>query len=84
MPSTAPIPKSLCHSTVSLALAEDLGRAGDITSLSVIPENAPAKASIVSREAGVLAGLDLVGLPWLAWHPGVKGGWEQFQSRFST
>ena len=59
MPSTAPIPKSLCHSTVSLALAEDLGRAGDITSLSVIPENAPAKASIVSREAGVLAGLDL-------------------------
>ncbi|MEC8535308.1 MAG: carboxylating nicotinate-nucleotide diphosphorylase [Pseudomonadota bacterium] len=59
MPNTAPIPKSLCHSAVSLALAEDLGRAGDITSLSVIPENAPAKASIVSREAGVLAGLDL-------------------------
>ena len=59
MPITAPIPKSICHSAVSFALAEDLGRAGDITSLSVIPENTPAKASIVSREAGVLAGLDL-------------------------
>ena len=61
MQNTAPIPKSLCHSAVSLALAEDLGRAGDITSLSVIPENAPAIASIVSRESGVLAGLDLQG-----------------------
>ena len=59
MPTTAPLSKSLTHSAVSLALAEDLGRAGDITSQSVIPENARAKASIVSREEGVLAGLDL-------------------------
>ena len=59
MPLIAPIPKSLSRSAVSLALAEDLGRAGDITSQSVIPENARAKASIVSREQGVLAGLDL-------------------------
>ena len=59
MPNTAPLSKSLTQSAVSLALAEDLGRAGDITSQSVIPENARAKASIVSREAGVLAGLDL-------------------------
>lgn len=59
MPNTAPLSKSLTHSAVSLALAEDLGRAGDITSQSVIPENARAKASIVSREEGVLAGLDL-------------------------
>ena len=60
MPNTAPLSKSLTQSAVSLALAEDLGRAGDITSQSVIPENALAKASIVSREEGVLAGLDLV------------------------
>ena len=59
MPNTAPLSKSLTQSAVSLALAEDLGRAGDITSQSVIPENARAKASIVSREEGVLAGLDL-------------------------
>ena len=59
MPNTAPLSKSLIHSAMSLALAEDLGRAGDITSQSVIPENARAKASIVSREEGVLAGLDL-------------------------
>ena len=59
MTNTAPLSKSLIHSAMSLALAEDLGRAGDITSQSVIPENARAKASIVSREEGVLAGLDL-------------------------
>ena len=41
------------------ALDEDLGRAGDITSIATIPENAKAHAVMVARQAGVIAGLPL-------------------------
>lgn len=39
------------------ALAEDLGEEGDVSSAAVIPEERTARASIVSRSEGVLAGL---------------------------
>jgi nicotinate-nucleotide pyrophosphorylase (carboxylating) len=45
---------------VTRALAEDLGRAGDVTSTATIPENARAHAIVVAREAGTIAGLPLV------------------------
>jgi nicotinate-nucleotide pyrophosphorylase (carboxylating) len=45
--------------TVERALAEDLGDRGDITSMSVIPEDAVSSAKIVSRVAGVTAGLEV-------------------------
>ncbi|MGV7219077.1 carboxylating nicotinate-nucleotide diphosphorylase [Bradyrhizobium sp. UFLA05-112] len=41
------------------ALDEDLGRAGDITSLATIPEANTAHAILVARQAGVIAGLPL-------------------------
>ncbi|HLZ03833.1 MAG TPA: carboxylating nicotinate-nucleotide diphosphorylase [Bradyrhizobium sp.] len=41
------------------ALDEDLGRAGDVTSIATIPEAAPARALMVAREEGVIAGLPL-------------------------
>jgi nicotinate-nucleotide pyrophosphorylase (carboxylating) len=44
---------------VTRALAEDLGRAGDVTSLATIPEDTQAQAVVVAREAGVIAGLPL-------------------------
>jgi len=44
---------------VHRALDEDLGRAGDITSIATIPETAPARAIMVARQAGVIAGLPL-------------------------
>jgi nicotinate-nucleotide pyrophosphorylase (carboxylating) len=44
---------------VARALDEDLGRAGDITSIATIPETAPARAILVARQAGVIAGLPL-------------------------
>ncbi len=43
---------------VTNALMEDLGDAGDLTSLSVIPDNAIAQVDIVARDPGVCAGLD--------------------------
>lgn len=42
---------------VRRALAEDLGRAGDITSAATIPEGKKAKAKLAARKPGVLAGL---------------------------
>ena len=42
------------------ALAEDLGRAGDVTSIATIPDGTPARAVVVARKAGTIAGLPLV------------------------
>jgi nicotinate-nucleotide pyrophosphorylase (carboxylating) len=47
------------ESAVRQALDEDLGRAGDITSIATIPEAAQTRAILVAREAGVIAGLPL-------------------------
>jgi nicotinate-nucleotide pyrophosphorylase (carboxylating) len=44
---------------VTRALAEDLGRAGDITSVATVPEAALGRAVVVARAAGVIAGLPL-------------------------
>ncbi|PWC87009.1 nicotinate-nucleotide pyrophosphorylase [Azospirillum sp. TSH100] len=43
---------------VRAALAEDLGRAGDITTDSIIPANAVATARIAARKDGRVAGLE--------------------------
>jgi len=45
---------------VTRALAEDLGRAGDITSTATIPEDTQARAIVVARKAGVISGLPFV------------------------
>src|ERR1700737_4720305 len=44
---------------VQRALDEDLGRAGDVTSIATIPETTQAHAVMVARQAGVIAGLPL-------------------------
>jgi nicotinate-nucleotide pyrophosphorylase (carboxylating) len=44
---------------VQRALNEDLGRAGDITSMATIPEATRAQAVMVARQSGVIAGLPL-------------------------
>jgi nicotinate-nucleotide pyrophosphorylase (carboxylating) len=46
--------------TVERALAEDLGRAGDVTSVATVPADATARAVVVTRGAGTIAGLPLV------------------------
>ena len=48
------------EAVVTRALEEDLGRAGDITSIATIPEDRDGRAEVVVREAGVIAGLPLV------------------------
>ena len=55
----AELPKLLVEDAVRAALAEDLGRAGDITSAATIPPDVAARATIAARKPGVIAGLDL-------------------------
>lgn len=43
--------------SVAAALAEDLGRAGDVTTLAAVPASRRGKASFVAREPMVVAGL---------------------------
>jgi nicotinate-nucleotide pyrophosphorylase (carboxylating) len=61
MPLT-PLPTIMIEPLVRSALLEDLGRAGDITSDAIAPADLVANASLVARQPGVVAGLDLVGL----------------------
>ncbi len=49
----------LIDDAIRAALAEDLGRAGDITTQATIPARATARAVIAARETGVIAGLPL-------------------------
>lgn len=48
----------LVDDMVRAALNEDLGRAGDITSLATLPAGRQAQADFVLRKAGTIAGLD--------------------------
>jgi nicotinate-nucleotide pyrophosphorylase (carboxylating) len=45
---------------VTRALAEDLGRAGDVTSTATIPDGTQGRAVVATREAGAISGLPLV------------------------
>jgi len=59
----------LIHDAVRAALAEDLGRAGDVTTQAAIPAGATARAVIAAREAGVVAGLPLARAAFLQMEP---------------
>ena len=53
------LPDMLITPLVAAALAEDLGRAGDITSAATIPATATSVAVMASRRDGVICGLAL-------------------------
>ena len=62
----------LIEEAVRAALSEDLGRAGDITTLATIPAAATATAAIVSREQGVIAGIELARAAFRLVDPALK------------
>lgn len=51
------LPLLMIEPVVRAALLEDLGRAGDLTTDSIVPETAKAKTALVARQPGVVAGL---------------------------
>ena len=58
----APLRRILIEPLVRGALLEDLGRAGDLTTDLIVPVEVSARAALVARESGVVAGLDLAKL----------------------
>lgn len=59
MKNISPLPDLLLKPYVEEALKEDLGRRGDITSIAIIESEQLATLNIVSRESGILSGIDL-------------------------
>lgn len=57
--SLAPLPAHLVTEAITRSLLEDLGLSGDITSIACIPAQKSARLSMVSRQEGVISGLQL-------------------------
>jgi nicotinate-nucleotide pyrophosphorylase (carboxylating) len=68
----APLDPISVRRAVEAALAEDLGRAGDLTSAATIPSAARASVAIVSRQSGRLAGLQLAEAAFAALDPQIQ------------
>jgi nicotinate-nucleotide pyrophosphorylase (carboxylating) len=66
-----PLPRVMIEPLVRNALVEDLGLAGDITSAAVIPFDHRTVLQMASRQAGVIAGLDLAVLAFELIDPAV-------------
>lgn len=56
----APLPRHLITEAVARALAEDLGRAGDITSHAVLSPDTKMNAAVRARKPGVIAGSEFI------------------------
>jgi nicotinate-nucleotide pyrophosphorylase (carboxylating) len=67
-----PLPDLIIEPIVRAALVEDLGRAGDITSLACIDADARLSARFAGRQAGVVAGLACARLAILALDPAAR------------
>lgn len=63
------LPDIMIEPIVRMALAEDLGRAGDVTAQACIPEGSRMRAIVDARKAGVLAGIGCMRLAVLAMDP---------------
>lgn len=67
-----PLPDVMLLPLVQAALLEDLGRAGDLTTDAIVPADAVAETRLVSRQEGVLAGLDMARLAFQTMDPQIK------------
>ena len=70
------------ESVVRRALDEDLGSGGDVTSRAVISPDATARAHVVAREEGVLAGVQPASLTFKLVDPTVELRFETAEGAF--
>ena len=66
------LPDFVIEPVVRAALVEDLGRAGDVTTDSLISPDAVARVQLVSREDGGIAGLRCAELAWRLVDPRIQ------------
>jgi nicotinate-nucleotide pyrophosphorylase (carboxylating) len=67
----SPLPEIILEPLVRMALLEDLGRAGDITTDAIVPPGLTARVVLNARQAGVIAGLDLARLAFRLIDPAI-------------
>ena len=68
---TPSLPDVMLEPLIRIALLEDLGRAGDLTSDAIVPSDARVATDVVARQAGTIAGLDLLRLAFRLFDPAV-------------
>lgn len=66
------LPRVILEPLARMALLEDLGRAGDLTTDAIVPATATAEVNLVSRQHGVVAGLDLAELVFALVEPRIE------------
>jgi nicotinate-nucleotide pyrophosphorylase (carboxylating) len=77
-----PVVEEDCRRLVRLAVAEDLDRGHDWTTLALAPEGATAAAHVVVRKQGIICGLEAARVTLdemsaqVGWHPLAKDGDE--------
>lgn len=67
-----PLPDILVEPLVRAALAEDLGRAGDITTMAVVPAGARFRGVVAARRPGTVAGVAVAALAFRLLDPAVR------------
>ena len=67
-----PLPTLLVEPIVRAALLEDLGRAGDITTMAVIPPDARFRGAVVARQPGVVAGIETAAIAFRLVDPALR------------
>jgi nicotinate-nucleotide pyrophosphorylase (carboxylating) len=66
------LPTLMLEPVVRAALLEDLGRAGDLTTDSIVPAAMRAETALVARQAGIVAGLDAAALAFRLIDPAIQ------------
>ena len=69
LPNKSSLPADIIDN-IRRALAEDIG-AGDVTTNSIVPENASLRGRIVAKQTGVVAGLTVAQAVWRELNPAV-------------
>ena len=65
------LPTIMFEHVVRAALLEDLGRAGDLTTMATVPADHTGAGALVAREPGVVAGTAAAALAWQLLDPGL-------------
>lgn len=67
-----PLPELLVEPVVRAALAEDLGRAGDITTTAVVPADARFRGVVAARQPGTVSGTAVAAIAFRLVDPSVR------------
>ncbi|WP_411957938.1 carboxylating nicotinate-nucleotide diphosphorylase [Paracoccus homiensis] len=71
-PAMPPLPDLILEPLIRMALSEDLGSYGDITTRTVIPADITYRAAIRARQPGIASGMQLAAIAFRLVDPGLS------------